>query len=88
MGDLSDRLLCALEGKPCATTAHIDRFVLPDGTVWDKGKPPRPLCATCPEHDKPQEQRHISCLTVVRRYDDWEKVPEAVLAAIGHAREH
>lgn len=25
MGDLSDRLLCALEGKPCATTAHIER---------------------------------------------------------------
>jgi hypothetical protein len=78
MGDLSDRLACALEGKPCATLVQIDRYVLP-GAVWEKGSRPRPLCDTCPEHSKAEHEKRIRCVEVVRHYGDDERVPEGLL---------
>ena len=75
MGDLNTLLMCALGegGKPCASMARLGRYVLPDGRVWEKGERPRPLCDACPEHDKPESQRHFRSFTIARHYaEDYE----------------
>jgi hypothetical protein len=66
MGDLSDRLACALEGKPCGriSTMEVERV---DGTLTVvKGGPPAPLCDACPEHEVEPGKRRIRHVTVVK----------------------
>ena len=66
MGEASDRLLCALEGKPCAYTSQQVLRRHPDGRLTVvSGKPSAPLCGACPERDKPPGERRVRHLTIV-----------------------
>jgi hypothetical protein len=65
MGDLSDRLACALEGKPCGRMSVMEVVRVDGISTVVKGGPPAPLCDACPEHDKPEHQRRIRHMTVV-----------------------
>jgi hypothetical protein len=71
--------LCA-EDAPCGYMAQVDRYVLPIG-VWERGTPPLPLCAACPEHSKTEGQQRYRALTVVHTYGE-DSVPQELMAAI------
>jgi hypothetical protein len=72
MASLSERLACALRGRPCERVYRIEALRVGDTVTVVKGTPPPPLCESCPQRDneRPPSELGIRSLTVVRTYSE------------------